>query len=272
MKEKPLLSVRLSAEELMLVLWLLNTPTLPGLGESPFAGWTEQEIQAALASAERSLRARRFLSKTPQGEIQMEQVVMALVGTCAAPDISIVLAVETPEAGRVVHYFHATSLMAVEHTNPEPGIHCFDALENLEAVQARLETLLALEAQPSPSASPAQLTLAVLQEATRAAAEGTAATQDVLKRYGLDHNTSTALAATLTQIRRRATLAVIHGLRKEKPHSDGMVILEGPPGLWVLQAEGSEPQSIVHLWPRSAGQCRQYLHQLIAGQAIQFAV
>lgn len=271
MDDNTSLSIRLSAEELVMLLWLLNTPTLPGLGDNPFAGWTEREIAIALASAERSLRARRFISKTSEGQIQMEQVVMALVGTCAAPEVSVVLSCETPERGRFVHYFHATSLLAVEHTNPEPGIHLFEALEGKQAILKRLEALLALSGQSAPPARPGQITLATLQEATRAAQEGAEKAQIVLESQGLDAQTAGALGETLARVRRRSALAVIHGLREKNPRSDGLVILEGPNGLWALQAEGEQPQSPAHIWPQTAVQIRQRLQELLEGQPIQFA-
>lgn len=259
-----ILSIRLGTEELFFLLWLLNTPSLPGMGANPFGNWTENDIAAALASAERSLRARRFIRKAHDGQILMDQAVMALIGTCAVPETSLLLTCETPQTGRVVHYFHATRFLAVEHTNPEPGIHLFEALADRNAILHRLETLLGLNEQSAPPASVAHLTLFTLQEATRAAQEGVEKAQAILNRAGMEQKTAQALAETLSQTRRRASLAVIHHLRSDHPHSDGVAILEGPSGLWAFQVEGEEANALVHLWPQSAEEIRARLRELLS--------
>jgi hypothetical protein len=268
---KPPLSIRLSTEELMLVLWLLNTPTLPGLGDNPFGEWSPDQISAALASAERSLRARRLVSKGEEGSIQMEQVVMALVGTCAVPEFSVVLTSEAPPTGRIVHYFHATQLLAVEHSNPEPGVHLFDALADSSALLERLQELMELDQQPAPKAKPSRVTLTLLQEATQKALQDSKQVAALFLNSGLDKDTAREFGNTLAQTRRRSALASIHHLRQETPSSDGFVVLEGPSGLWALQITGEDASAMVNLWPQSAGDIRLRLKELIAGETLTFS-
>ncbi len=271
MKEQPPLYIRLSAEELLLILWLLNTPTLPGMGGTPFAGWTEREIAAALSSAERSLRARRLVSKAPQGNIQMDEVVMALVGTCAVAEFSVVVTSESPESGRWVHYFHATQLMAVEHSNPEPGVHVFEALEEgQDGILRRLGEIIHLDQQTAPSAEAVKTTLDVLRRATEAAQESPEGALQVLLESEIERTTAKSLADSLAQVRRRSAVAAIHPLREEEPRSDGFVILEGPDGFWGMQIQGDDSQAIVRLWPRSALQIRHHLRELVLGQPLNF--
>lgn len=261
--ENPAPSLRLSTEELLFLLWLLNTPSLPGMGANPFGNWTETEIAAALASAERSLRARCFISKTPEGQIQMDQVVMALIGACAVPQFSVCFVGETPQTGRVARYFHVTPFLAVEHTNPEAGIHFFTALPDTQAIFKRLEELLGLDDHPAPSDLAVEVSLIALQEAAQAAQNGEAQAQQVIERCGVEKASAAALATTLTRIRLRATLVFIYNLRGEQPRSDGMAILQGPNGFWLLQTEGEEANSIVHIQPNSSEQIRFHLQEFL---------
>jgi hypothetical protein len=263
------LSVRLSTEELMLVLWLLNTPTLPGMGPNPFGDWSAEQIGAALASAERSLRARRLVSKAEDGTIQMDQVVMALVGTCAVPEFSLVLTSEAPDTGRIVHYFHATHLLAVEHSNPEPGVHLFEALSGAEAIVERIGELMQLADQPAPNAKPAQVPFAALEQVTQLVLEDQQKAMTTLLNAGMDERTASELINTLGRVRRRSALASVHHLREATPTSDGFVVLEGPNGLWAMQIIGEE-SSTVKLWPISAADVRLRVRELVAGEALKF--
>lgn len=270
MSNKPL-SIRLGTEELMFVLWLLNTPTLPGLGANPFGDLPAEQVAVALASAERSLRARRLVGKAKDGSVQMEQVVMALVGTCAVPERSVVLTCEAPDTGRIVHYFHATELLAVEHSNPEPGVHLFEALPDATAIPGRLGELMHLGQQPAPNAEPAHVTEETLQRATQAARDGPEKALAVLLSVGLEKRTAGELAAALARTRRRSALASVHHLREETPASDGFVVLEGPNGLWAMVTTGDDPTAVVNLWPHSAADVRVRLGELVAGETLKFS-
>lgn len=271
MESQSTLSLRLSTEELLFLLWLLNTPSLPGMGETPFGNWTEQEIAAALASAERSLRARRFISKNGEGQIQMEQVVMALVGTCAVPEFSVVLTCEAPDTGRLVHYFHATRFMAVEHSNPEAGIHLFESLPGAEAILKRLEELMHLNRQPAPRSAPVKISLELLQRATQAASENAANAVPVLLSGGVGEHEAQELGKTLAKVRRRSAVASVRGFRDSSPSSDGFIILESENGLWAMQVLGEPSPGEAYLVPQSAAEVRQRLKELLAGNKLQFA-
>jgi hypothetical protein len=270
MKKTPL-SIRLSTEELMLVLWLLNTPTLPGIGGNPFGGWSPEQISAALDSAERSLRARRLVSKGEGGQLQMEQVVMALVGTCAVPEFSIVLTSEAPDTGRIVHYFHATHLLTVEHSNPEPGVHLFEALPETSMIQERLEALAQIDQQPAPQANPTRLAVGILQETTQAAEKDPQKAAALLTNAGASKETAQELSNALAHVRRRSVFASVQRLRDAHPSSSGFVLLEGPTGFWGMQIEGEDASAIVHIWTQSAKDVRQRLKELIAGETLTFS-
>lgn len=271
MEEQSMLSLRLSTEELLFLLWLLNTPALPGMGETPFGNWTEQEIAAALASAERSLRARRFISKNGEGQIQMEQVVMALVGTCAVPEFSVVLTSEAPDTGRLVHYFHATQFMAVEHSNPEAGVHLFEALPGAEAILKRLEKLIQLRRQPAPRSAPVRISLELLQRATQAASENVENALPIMSSGGVSEHEAQELGKTLAKVRRRSALASVRGFRDSSPSSDGFILLEGENGLWAMQVTGEPSSGEAYMVPQSAAQVRQRMKELLAGDTLQFA-
>jgi hypothetical protein len=263
------LSVRLSTEELMLVLWLLNTPTLPGMGPNPFGDWSAEQIGAALASAERSLRARRLVSKAEDGTIQMDQVVMALVGTCAVPEFSLVLTSEAPDTGRIVHYFHATHLLAVEHSNPEPGVHLFEALSGAEAIVERIGELMQLADQPAPNAKPAQVPFATLEQVTQLVLEDPQKAMTTLLNAGMDERTASELINTLGCVRRRSALASVRHLREATPASDGFIVLEGPNGLWAMQmVEDDHP--VTKIWAISAADVRIKVKELVSGEVVRF--
>lgn len=257
------LSLQLSHEELVLVLWLLNTPTIPGLGSNPFGDLPREQAVAALGSAERSLRARNLLGLTPDGRIQLDQVVVALVGTCAVPDFTMVVIWQPSNGDQVVHFFHATQYMVVEHSNPQVGVHLLQALPSTLLLQ-RVASLLHLQEQEAPKGHLSRIREQILRQASElATTSGSERVREFLQESGLSPQTAIAFTTTLTNIVANSVVAAACNLRQREPISDAWVFLEGENGLWSLHTVGENEDPWVELRPCSADDVRIRIADLI---------
>ena len=134
-----------SHEELALLLKIFNVKMIPGTGETPLAGLTEDEQALILSSAERSLQARGLMKIKGEQDIILDPLVIGLIGPCLRPEQSILFWRVSRENGFQSRFFHKTFSLLVEHFLPEKGLHTFAALPNNEALQERIKAFLATE-------------------------------------------------------------------------------------------------------------------------------
>jgi len=127
MEEAKDLVLDLSQEELLYLLSLFNTPLIPGLDPAILQGASEREIAIAVDVAARALIARGLVIPKENGKVDLNEVVVALVGTCAFPSFSVVLDLVTPLMRQSV-FWHGTQNLIIEHSQPMPAIHKFRAL------------------------------------------------------------------------------------------------------------------------------------------------
>lgn len=94
----PLFFMDFSREELIVLLWLMRTPTLPGMGQDPLDGLSGDAAASALAGADSALRARGTIVINEDGQVGLDEGAVVLLGTCAAPDVTILYASMRPDA------------------------------------------------------------------------------------------------------------------------------------------------------------------------------
>lgn len=142
-------------EELLLLLRILDIPTLPGLPLQPLAGISEEQARIAFATAERSLRARGFL-QVRQGEkpFVVYSPVLALIGTCKLAQTLTMIAKQRSDKTIEMRFYYTSPYMVVEHAVPEEGLHRFTGAPTAGDLTDQLKQLLHLNGQQALSHMP----------------------------------------------------------------------------------------------------------------------
>jgi|GEM_PF-4655625 len=131
MNQTPPLSVNLTQEELSIVLAQLGTRELAGLENHWQKDLNSTNLTMALDIGMRSLIARGLCQPTlEQNQVRLKPSVIALVGVCAKPEVSIHLRRKDGQNPMEQYYFHFAQKLFVAHTVPFTGIHAFVAFQS----------------------------------------------------------------------------------------------------------------------------------------------
>lgn len=128
---KEAINIRLSREELLLTLNLLETDFIPGLDNDPLGDLNRDQYTLALTWAERALRARGLAQRFDDGELKVHSALLTAVGVCAYSQNALFVyhwpsGQETP-----LRYFgHLRDDQCVAHTRPEDVLHQFALLSS----------------------------------------------------------------------------------------------------------------------------------------------
>jgi hypothetical protein len=259
MDKKKSLTVALSQEELYVVMAYLGANVLLGLDNAPLKELSEDQYKLVMRVAERALIAREFLIPDDNKKFKLNDAIHALIGTCAAPDKSLIIKRTYPNKLPEEYLFHLSRKMIVLHTSPLTAIRQFVALADKEAMlQAALSILeLTSSGKPCP---PAQLTenkLAMVREAMDN--NNPEEARMLLKDSNWESVTIEFFIEALKTIVHSDTIAyVVH-----KSDGDGIVtgstLLKAENGLWLLTSI-SDSQLEVRL--TSPDQVNKYLKKL----------
>lgn len=259
--ENEALTITCSAQEMVFLASLLGADMVLGV-DDPFTGWLADEIEEAWPRVRAGLAERRFIEVQDDDNVVMDVAVAALVGTCAFPEASFVLTV-TPAGGTAdARYFHLTRHLAVEQTREADGYR-LTALEDGQAVFARITDLLGLQNQPAAPGAAGELLEEHLTQASSLAGEsGGKEAQRVLQQAGLDAGTAAVLAETLAHPVRNAALVAL-ARRETAWEVAGLGLLEGQNGLWRLRAFTRHGENWVEAIPCNADEARQAVRQVM---------
>lgn len=132
----------LTRNELLVTLQIMGAATMNGLGEDPFAGMSERDVEERMNSGMETLLQRGLVEAQPDNTLVLKDLLVAYVGSCVIPDCAL-LVTEVDAAGTSrPHYFNATEHLLIEHSAPRAGIHEFTQYTASEDIDARLQTLL----------------------------------------------------------------------------------------------------------------------------------
>lgn len=120
------LQILLSREELLFVLDLLQTDSLPGMEEDP-EGPIDRKVQdVVFRVARRALQARGLVRRRANGEYALHNSLLRTVGVCAYAQCTIFVYHWPSQSDTPVRtYFHIRGNDSVLHSQPEPGLHRF---------------------------------------------------------------------------------------------------------------------------------------------------
>jgi hypothetical protein len=254
--------ISLSQEELIYLLMLMKTTSIPGLEAQPMVNLGKEQTNLLLAAAERSLLARGFIHIENGKTVGIDQVILALVGTCAMPEYSVLVSTSFGRSKQQSQFFHAAQKMAVEHTITRPGLHHFIALKKTMDFLPRIKIFLRLSNQPAAPGSSIQLSPDTFQKAGDMAIQSQSDAIALLQTLGIDHQNAERLAVALAGPVSNSSVVAIEFAKSDHPTPKGMALLEGSKGIWSMQFQSQNGSSIVNLVPTSADEVYDKLSEL----------
>jgi hypothetical protein len=124
------LDVTLSREELLYLLFLLNSDFIVGIDPDPLDTFPSQQKALAFAHAERSLRARDLADLDENGNVVVREAILLMAGTCAFPEF-LLAAHSFPSTGEPKRIFwNGRAGVIVAHERPEAPLHRLSFLKD----------------------------------------------------------------------------------------------------------------------------------------------
>ncbi|HEX2033935.1 MAG TPA: hypothetical protein VHS99_07105 [Chloroflexota bacterium] len=240
------LSLRLTRAEVAVLAQLLGGANLhhllwlsrPGGAETEAGLNLEGEFPPqALEAARATLQERRLLATAGRGLLQIDYGALALVGTCAAPHLSLRYSALIGEAVPRERTFHHLAEMVVEHLVEAGGEHRFTAFTSPLELYTHVASLIHLASQPRPAGQEFGLTLRLEREAWVAAVnDGALGVRHVLREARVEPISARSLARAMANPRALTQfLAFQHHPEEHAPVSLGnLTLLEGPAGFWAF--------------------------------------
>lgn len=257
-------SLTLSHEEVVLLLRLLEAPTMPGVGENPLAGLTPEQSQLLLSSAERSLKARQIITVNADNSINVERFALALVGPCVMPELSVIATRTLKNHPPEPLFFHMAQHMVVEHAISGPGLHTFAALLDRQVLLECLVEFLHLQSQTRLTTSSGRISVTLLRQAIELAGESGVDTTTMLRKGGLSDELSSILSEDLSNPLVNLGLVVIdHRLKGNEQHIKGLSLLASTRTNWQLNNVSKPGESIISIQSLSAVEIKAQLEKWI---------
>jgi hypothetical protein len=225
----------LGHSELIYLLWLMKTLSLPGIGPKPFGGIPGVQVMASLTAAEQSLQARGLIASQDAG-VRIDQQALILIGSCALAKASLMVESQTKDADPVALYYHFHSKIWVRRSLLEQGIHRFDLIES------PVPDFNDLIANTPPSVNgnaPAELTLPreVLGQVFDLLFRSPLADINrTLANAGLIAQFAASVVDTLGSFEQKIFISVTYHNRAENMSGESVVLLRGQQGYWRLDS------------------------------------
>ena len=233
--------VTLGFEDLLVMLRLLDIAPLPGLARNPEEGVPPEEMDAALAAAERSLRARGFIHLSDDGqEITLYSPLPAVLLSCATAHTVLRVLAETADRPQGERFFHIADELAVEHSFPENGLFGFTSAPQFQDIADRLLGFLQIEHQPRPTGGGGIVSDESIDRARELAAENEDEATALLKQGGLPRKTAQGLVEAWRRPVCLGAVVAAHG--DEQITSEDLGIVQGSKGIWFMEAGQQEDQ------------------------------
>ncbi len=235
-----LFGIRLGQEELVVLLGVLRASTLPGLGEDPLGGVSEEQREAALGAAERSLRARGLIAvDAAESRVEVEPLTLALLGTCVYPRYTISFAALDKTGNIDAAYYHGRDDFLVEHSFPEPGICEFLTAAGKEAMHDRLMHRMGLAGGPAPAGKPFKVPLSGMEEARELAKAGKR--EEIIKvlaEKGMGREEAEMVTAIFESSTRSFFMVrADYGETPDETRGEGIALLEQDGGYWLMSGD-----------------------------------
>lgn len=252
--------ISVSSHELYVLASLLGGDMIIGVPD-PFPGWLREEIDAALEQAQGRLIEHQYLQRHSEDQIVIDLVAAGLVGTMIEPQRVLLLS--------LTHAENSTSLWTAYHRPPlttwlEGNSHGEWRLQAIdpETLPERVAQIWNLKEQKPPPGGSVMIPQDAIQAVRAARYECETALFQLLHHYGAIGENARALAHTLATARQNGALTLL--IRQGKGWSmEGLGILEGENGLWLLRQEGPSDHPLVICQPSTAEAVLKEVHILL---------
>lgn len=250
-----------SAIELTFLASLLGAETLVGIPD-PFTGWLTEEVEAAWGQARAALADRGAIRLLPGGRVEVDHAVANLVYACATP-VGSVMVTYTPADGQdECYYFHAKDGVVVQQERAG-ALHALTPCESPDHVWQRMTEILPLSDRPAFTAPPALLPGEDLARTRKLAAErGPEAAAVKLRLLDIHPTTAELLAQTLFRpVGNGAVVSLVP--RQDEWTVDGIGVLEGENGLWLMRSTRQGDEEWVRLAPSGKAEAEAEIRRLL---------
>lgn len=256
-------AIACSTSELAFLAGLLGAESLIGVPD-PFDDLDGDAIEEALSEARRSLAERRLITILPDGNLCIEQAAAELVGTCGFAEATFMLTYTSADGTTAGHHFHAIRHSAVELVfGYESELTCRLTALDTAAVLDRVAEIFRLGAQSAPAVPNGRLTEANLRLARSLAEEsGQAVTEEFLHALGIGPETAAMLAETLARPVGNGALVAMSGDEGDFG-VDGLALLEGESGMWLLRNVQEGGARWVDVVPCTAQAMKEFIRSIM---------
>jgi hypothetical protein len=259
--------IRLTQPELALLMRSLKIETLPGIADDLLAGLNEEQRKEALAVAEQTLRARRFVGWDSDLQRVINPLLANLLLDYAHPNATIFVDTGLP-TGRGIPFLYVFGEQVIyEQCQPEPDILQFRVLTSTTELEQRLSPRLPEEEVAQPDLWQGQMRQQLLNEALSLVSQD----EDAARRSfesALSSELAQALAAAYHAPRVVQYMACWNNVpTKENPlPRAALTILQGSEHAFLLWVEEPElgKEALVHVEAFSAASLSSYVQRIVS--------
>ena len=232
--------VRFSHEELVVLLQMFRAETLPGLEDNPLRGLSDEQEVEALASGERSLRARGLITVLEdEQKVEVDPFTLSLVGTCVFPSVSFAAITLDKKGVLNPRYYHGSEFLLVEHSFPEEGVHELTTAPVKETLYDRIIEFLAFRESAAAEGDYLDIPVVVMEELRSLVGDGKKAeAAEALGGKDSAEETIREIIGIYETARRNCLIVrTDYGEHGETIGADGLAFLESDNGIWAISGK-----------------------------------
>ncbi len=247
--------LKFSQEELCYLMSLMQTGTLPGMGEDPLSRYSEAERPAILRAGFNSLQARGMLQyDVPSKKVSLDTLLLAIISTCSNPQATLYISRIPVDAPPTIVYYHQKKQFFVGHLMETGQIHGMKAF--FDADTAHIAIASEIFTTPQPPAN--SISIEISEESFNAilrlvADDNLTEALEASKKAGLGAEISAKLVECLQTMSANSMLATVRFAENTRQVDQGQMIawIESPQGDFRIETRENEgdKQRIVSLTP-----------------------
>ena len=251
-------SINLTTKE----MWFLMNqfPSINVIGiENPYIGWDFKEILEGNRTVVRSLEINEFAHVLSDNSLEVDDVLMEMVHTCAVPDHTLLVQTQSDQGKELQRYIHFREHWIVENLHESLDVHQITSFKDCECLSDHLKYDLRSSSQSSSRGKPFFLAEDILFTASQCYANG----KDdegfaTLKAGKLDEDLLDRLAATMADPVANTSFTFILNMQDaDTQYVGGFGLLEGKSEFWILIPGERSGLPVVEFIPANAGLVHQ---------------
>jgi len=263
-------SLDLTPDELVCLLEALGATRMVGL-TSLFADVPPGEAAKRKTAAKAAMASKGYLTVSLEGRVQLDLTIAALVQCCATPQQTWTMTFQDTTGARDVRHIHRVQDLIVEDAILASGTHRLTSLRDEAAVFLRIQQQLRLNVQPAAAGQSFVLPEEILFRIKEiAAAGGEEAAARYLAAMGVTEATAACFVQALVRPVSNSSISRWAAAGEEAAASteEGLGVLEGASGLWLLQPLLADGTAWVRVSPADATTAMRQIEGLFAQKTV----